>query len=73
MEIPSSFYYLVGSLILANIGTIGSIIVFGARAIWWLSKLDSRVEKTEKDTHAYHEKLREVKDDIKEVRRSNGI
>lgn len=44
MEIPISFYYLVGTLILTNIGTIGSVLVFGGKSVWWLSKLDSRID-----------------------------
>lgn len=67
MDIPSSFYYLVGSLVVANVGTIGAIVVFAGRAIWWLSKLESRVDHNTKDLHAAHDKLREIKDDIKSL------
>lgn len=43
MEISTSFYYLVGTLIIANIGTIGTMAAVAFKATWWLSKLDSRV------------------------------
>lgn len=68
MDVPAGFYYLVGSLVVANLGTIGAIVVFAGRALWWLSKLDSRVEHNTKDLHAAHDKLREIKNDLKELR-----
>lgn len=43
MEIPHSLYYLVGCLILANLGTIATIGMIAFRATWWFAKLDSRV------------------------------
>ena len=49
MQIPHSFYYLVGCLVLANVGTIGTIAMIAFRATWWFSKLDSRVDYA-KDT-----------------------
>lgn len=67
MEVPSSLYYLVGTLIVANIGTIGSVLLFGAKAIWWISKLESRVDKNNHDIQAAHEKIRDLKSDIKEL------
>lgn len=43
MELPSSIYYIAGAVILANVGTIATIIFASWRAVWWVSKLDSRV------------------------------
>lgn len=42
-EIPSSFYYITGFLILTNIGSIGSFLMVGFKAVWWASKLESKV------------------------------
>jgi hypothetical protein len=48
VDLPSSAYWLVGVLVLANFGTIISVLVMGFKGAWWLSKLDSRVESVEK-------------------------
>lgn len=49
IELSSNLYYLLGALIFANLGTLGSIIIYGGRAIWWFSKLESRVAVVERD------------------------
>ena len=56
-EIPSSFYYLVGSLIVANIGAIGSIVIVAFKATWWLSKLDSRVADAQSTANRAHKRI----------------
>ena len=60
MEIPSSFYYLIGSLIIANIGAIGSMAVVAFRATWWLSKLDSRVSEAKATAVRAHKRIDKV-------------
>lgn len=57
MEIPSSFYYLVGSLIVANIGAIGTLALVAFRATWWLSKLDSRVDEAKSAAVRAHKRI----------------
>ena len=47
-DLPASIYWAVGIIVVANLGTIVSVLVVGFRGIWWLSKLDSRVEAVEK-------------------------
>lgn len=47
-ELPPSVYWLVGVIVLANLGTIVSVLIVGFKGVWWLSKLDSRVESVEK-------------------------
>ena len=42
-----SIYYLVGFLIIANLGTIWSILYFGGKSIWFFSALKSQVDKHE--------------------------
>lgn len=49
MELPQQMYWVTGALVLANLGTIGSVIWFSFKGVWWLSKLDSKVEKNSED------------------------
>lgn len=46
-EIPTSWYVIIGSLIVANIGSIVSVIYGVGRAIWWASKVESRLTQLE--------------------------
>lgn len=41
------FYYIVGGLILTNISAIITIFGYGGKLIWWMSKMEVRVEKHE--------------------------
>lgn len=52
-------YWIVGTLVVMNLGTIGSIIVGGARALWFVSKLHSQIEQNTRDINAAHQKIRE--------------
>ena len=57
----SKFYWVMGTLIVMNFGTIISIFVGAGRAVWWISKLDSRVETNRKDVNAAHSMIRDLK------------
>lgn len=67
-QIPTSFYVLAGSLILANLGTVVTIFYGVGKVVWFLAKLESRVEIIERDTtkdiNAAHQALREIKKNI---------
>ena len=65
-----SLNYFLGGLVLANIGTMVTIIIAVLKFTWFLSKMDSRIEKNETDTNAAHEKIRWIKD--KFLTNSNG-
>jgi len=54
MELPASFYYITGFLILTNIGSIGALLMVAFRAVWWASKIDSKVD-------AAHRRIDEIK------------
>ena len=56
-EIPEKVYYLFGFLILTNLGTIASVVVFGFKATWWLSKLDSRVTHSQETGNRAHKRI----------------
>ena len=47
-EIPSSFYYAIGFLIVTNIGSIFSFLMVGFKAVWWASKIDAKVTAAHK-------------------------
>lgn len=53
----SSFYWLVGSLIVANLGTIGTVAIIAFRTTWWFSKLDSRVDYAKEVALRAHKRI----------------
>lgn len=64
-DIPSSVYVIIGTLIVANLGTLVSIFYGVGKVIWFISKLDSRVGslevETKKDIDAAHGGIRDLK------------
>jgi hypothetical protein len=56
------FYWLVGAMIVMNLGTIVTIVYAAGRAVWWMAKLDSRVTSNSRDLKAAHDKLRELRE-----------
>lgn len=56
----NSIYLLVGTLVVMNIGAIGTGVVFLIRMAWTASKYDSRIVKLEQDMNAAHEKIRKA-------------
>jgi hypothetical protein len=80
MEIPkaafqvidlNTFYWVAGLLIVTNIGTVGTILFTMGRALWWVAKLDSRVEKNSKDVDSAHQGIRDIKLEIRSFQRPN--
>lgn len=49
VQIPTSLYVLVGGLVLANFGTVITVIYGIGKVVWFIAKLESRVEALEKD------------------------
>lgn len=64
-SIPSSFYVIAGTLIVANIGTVVTIFYGIGKLIWFIAKLDARVgaleTDTKKDIDAAHEAIRNLR------------
>jgi hypothetical protein len=64
-EIPSSFYVIVGSLIVANIGTVVSIFYGIGKLVWWASSVEHRIKTIEteyaKDINEAHLAIRNLK------------
>jgi len=63
METASMFYSIIGFVIITNLGLIAGIVWIGLKGSWYLSKLDSRVEKNEGDISAAHKGIRKLKGD----------
>ena len=66
-QIPSGFYTIIGGLVLANIGTVVTIFYGIGKVVWFIAKLEARVESLEKDftkdLNAAHSAIRELKRD----------
>lgn len=45
LNIPSVVYYVAGGLLLANVGTIVTVLLAAFKAVWWASKMDSSVKE----------------------------
>lgn len=63
-QIPSSFYVVIGGLVLANLGTVVSVLYGVGRAVWWASHVEARLTAVEKDMskdlNAAFEKIRKL-------------
>ena len=44
IHLPAQFYWVAGVLLITNLGAIGSFLMVGFRAVWWASKLESKVD-----------------------------
>lgn len=67
-QIPTNFYVIVGGLVFANLGTMVTIFYGIGKVVWFIAKLESRVETLEKDTskdlNAAHSAIREIRKEI---------
>lgn len=61
----TKIYFIIGFLVVMNLGTIASVLVGVGKLIWWLSALNKTVEGHTKDINAAHEKMRELRESIK--------
>lgn len=55
-----ALYVTVGAMVVSNIATIGTIIFYGIKALWFVSKIDHTVQSNTKDINEAHIKIREV-------------
>lgn len=56
----SQFYWIIGAMIVMNLGTIVTIIISAARGVWFLAQLDAKVSQNRKDLNAAHVKIRQL-------------
>ena len=63
-EIPPTVYVIIGTLIVANLGTVVTVVYGVGKLVWWMSKLDSRIQAVEiehtKDIDSAHIKIRDL-------------
>lgn len=57
LAIPNEVYYVAGVLLIANLGTIVSILFAAFKAVWWASKLDSKVEDAKATAVRAHKRI----------------
>lgn len=57
LNIPNEVYYVAGVLLIANLGTIVSIIFAAFKAVWWASKLDSKVDDARATAVRAHKRI----------------
>ena len=62
--IPDIIYWFIGVMVVANLGTIFSVLVMGSKGIWWMSELSSRVDSAEND-------IVEIKGDVRDLRHAH--
>ena len=64
IEFGNSLKWYAGFIIMANLGTIGSLLFVGYKAVWWLSKLDSRVTHAQETANRAHQRVDKVEDKL---------
>lgn len=63
-ETVSKLYWALGVMILTNLGTIGSIVMFGFKGVWWASRVDSRLSSLEKHQDRHNEEIDDIRQSI---------
>jgi hypothetical protein len=58
--IDNKIIYFIGALVVANIGTILTVIIYAGRAVWFLSALNQKVNKNTEDVNNAHSKIRDI-------------
>jgi len=64
LEFTKQFQTYAGLILVANLGTICSLIFVGFKATWYLSKLDSRVEHAQDTSNRAHQRIDKIEDKI---------
>ena len=74
-ELPSTFYWTIGVLVVFNLGTIATVITAIVKLTWFLSRLDNRVEQIEgshgKDIDQAFQKIRDLEKGLILNRKTN--
>lgn len=56
-ELPQSFYYIVGFLIITNLSAVGGLLMIGFKTVWWASKADSRIDEAKSMAIRAHKRI----------------
>lgn len=62
MELPSSFYNIVGFLIITNLSAIGSLLYVGFKATWWAAVTTNNIEEAKKSAVRAHKRIDTLED-----------
>lgn len=57
----TNIYIAVGAMVILNLGTIATVVGGVFRVIWFMAKLDARVESNTKDVNNAHKMIRDLK------------
>lgn len=57
-QLTENLYYLVGVGVISGLGSIIAAVSFAFKKVIWISRLEFRLERVEKDLNAAFEKLR---------------
>lgn len=63
----SSFYIIIGTLIVMNFGSIITMLITAGRVIWFIAKIDAQVKENTKDIDKAHEMIRDINRSVKNV------
>lgn len=56
----STVYMIVGTLVVMNLGGLGTGLFFVIRATWAAARMYARIERLEQDVNAAHKKIRDM-------------
>ena len=60
----SNVYLAVGTMVVMNIGAIGTGLIFIIKLVWIAAKYDSRIERMEKDINNAFGLIKDFKDEM---------
>lgn len=64
MELPSSFYYIVGFLVVTNLSAIGGLVMIGFKTVWFASKMHSSVEDSKAMAVRAHKRIDKIEEKL---------
>jgi hypothetical protein len=67
---PDAIFWLVGILVLANVGSIGACIGSALKIVWWASKVDSRIAAIEQTMANHNYDLDSIREEFREFKLS---
>jgi hypothetical protein len=56
----STIYMIVGTLVVMNLGGLGTGLLFVIRGTWAAARMYARIEKLESDVNMAHRKIRDL-------------
>lgn len=61
-QIPNLFYWLVGVLVVANLGTLATMLYMGAKIVWWAAQIDHRTQDHKVTLDDHEEQIRQLRE-----------